>query len=125
MRTRLVLLLVVAGTSACDLFGPSGPGVLDATLTSTNDLGAVVLEVSGTSVTGIRPHGNTHAFSGVANAREGRHRVVLVSPDGGAMRFGIEVDDLGADDPIVTVVTAADVRNLPSAATGVVVRVER
>ncbi len=125
MRRWLAVTVFTLSVAGCDLFGPSGPGVLNATLTSTNQIGAVVLEVTGLSVTGIQPQGDTRAFSAVVNTQRGQHRVVLVSPDGGSMRFGIEVDDLGADEPTVTVVSAASTQNLPSLATGVVVRVER
>lgn len=122
------LALVVAATlalSGCDLFGPSGPGVLDATLTAERELGAVVLEVTGPSVTGFVGQGSTRAYGAlVSTAEVGRHRLVLVGEDGGPMRFGIEVDDRSADPPVVTVVTAADVNNRPTVATGVTVRVD-
>lgn len=125
MRRRVWVLAAAVLLSGCDLFGPSGPGVMNATLTATSDLGAVVLEVVGPSVTGIEAQGDTRAYSAPINAAQGRYRVVLVASTAGAMRFGIEVDDLGAEPPGVVVITAADTQNLPTLATGIEVRVER
>lgn len=122
---RLALAAAVVALSGCDLFGPSGPGVLDATLTAEGELGAVVLEVTGPAVRGFVGQGTTRAYGAlVSTAEVGRHRLVLVGEDGGPMRFGIEVDDLAADPPVVTVITAAGVNNRPTTATGVTVRVE-
>lgn len=125
-RTWRTLAVVVAlGMGGCDLFGPSGPGVLDATLTATEPLGAVVLELTGVGIEGFESQGQTRAFGAEVDAAAGRHRVILVSPDGAAMRFGIRVLDVGGDSPLVTVVSAASLDNQPALATGVEVRVER
>lgn len=125
MRRTALAAAAVLALAGCDLFGPSGPGVLDATLTAERALGAVVLEVTGPSVTGFVGQGTTRAYGALVSTPEvGRHRLVLVGEDGGPMRFGIEVDDLALDPPVVTVITAADVNNRPTVATGVTVRVE-
>ena len=121
----VVALAAAALLSGCDLFGPSGPGVLDATLTSSSELGGVVLEITGPSVTGFEGQGDTRAFGAPVSAATGRHRLVLVQPGAGPMRFGIQVDDLGADPPAVTVVAATNVKNFPAPLSGVEVSVQR
>ena len=55
---------------------------------------------------------------------EGRHRVVLVSRSGSWIRFGIEVDDLGAETPISTVLLATGADNLPEFLTEVSAQLE-
>ncbi|MEQ8330146.1 MAG: hypothetical protein RH859_06705 [Longimicrobiales bacterium] len=122
---RMLVIGLVAAVAGCDLFGPSGPGTLDATLTTQTPLGAVVLEITGPAVTGVSAQGDTRAFSAVVDAAAGRHRVVLVAPGAGPMRFGIDVDDLGAESPAVAVITAAGLDDLPALATGIEIRVER
>ena len=117
----LAVALLAAG---CDS-GPSGPGTLSATVSSTSPLGAVVLEVVGPGVQGFEPQGSSRAFGATLSATEGRHRVVVVAPDGAPLRFGIRVEDLGADLPAITAVSAASPQNLPALAEGIEVRVER
>ncbi len=118
-------MLLAVSLAGCDLFGPSGPGVLNATLTSSGELGAVVLEVTGLSITGFAAQGDARVYGARLSEVDGLHRVVLISPTGGPMQFGIEVDDLGADPPLVTVLTAVNTKNFTTAATGIEVRVER
>jgi len=49
---------------------------------------------------------------------------VLVSRSGSSIQFGIEVEDLGAETPISTVLLAAGVDNLPELLSEVLVQLE-
>jgi hypothetical protein len=53
------------------------------------------------------------------------YRVIVVDPVGGDIGFEIQVDDVGMDGPILTVITAARTDNATMSAAGVAVRVER
>lgn len=121
LAAALVLALPLAG---CDLFGPSGPGTLEATVSAEEPLGALVLELEGGGVTGFQGLGDTRVVGHSRVGSQGRQRVVLVAPDGSSIRFAMEVDDLGADPPTVRVVSAVDPGNRPSNATGIQVRVD-
>ncbi len=117
MRRRAVLGLaaVMALATACDS-GPKGPGTLAATVLSDQALGAVVLMFTGGTVTGFEGQGSTQVYSSAipgTEAADPTFRVILVSPDGGMLRFGIRVSDLDAARPVVTAITAATTANLP------------
>lgn len=121
LRTLLVWGSLV-WVSACDS-GPSGPGTLVANVDAGDALGAVTLEVVGPGVTGFEGVGTTQAYGSVISARDGRHRVVLVDPVGGTLRFGIRVQDMGAAPPSITVVSAAGTDNLERITTDVEARI--
>lgn len=123
-RARLMALLLALPLAAagCDLFGPSGPGTLEATVSADEPLGALVLELEGVGIVGFVGRGDTRAYGRPVS--QGRHRVVLVAPEGAAIRFGIEVEDLGADPPAVQVVSAVDPGNRASNALGIQIRVD-
>ena len=120
---RLLGLLVVATLAGCDL-GPSGPGTVAGTVVGTAPLGAVVLEVTGVGITGFTGQGDTQAYGAVVSDLEGRHRVVLVDRAGGQIQFGIRVQDLGAERPMITVVLAASPENQTVPITGIEVQLE-
>ncbi len=109
MRRLAGSLLAAVLLSGCDS-GPEGPGTLEARVTG-EALGAVVLEVEGSAIRGFQGRGETRVYSAPAPGRAGVHRVVLVDPVGGTLRFAIEADDLGMDGPFVRVVSAADTSN--------------
>ncbi len=50
---------------------------------------------------------------------------MLIHPEGGDLRFEIQVEDTGMDDPVVHVVSAAGLDNETLFASGIVVRIER
>ena len=122
LRAATAALLLALPAAGCDLFGPSGPGTLEATVSADVPLGALVLELQGGGVTGFTGRGDTRVYG--APLGQGRHRVIVVSPGGNALRFGIEVEDLGADAPQVTVVSAVDPSNRVSNAPGIQIRVD-
>jgi hypothetical protein len=113
-------LLVIA---ACDS-GPSGPGSLIGRVTGES-LGGVVLEVTGAGIRGFEGRGNTQAYAAPMAGRENMHRVLLIDPQGGEILFEILVDDVGMDDPVMVVVSAAGTDNLTQMAASIDVRVER
>ena len=116
----LAALIALAG---CE-FGPKGPGVINGTIISPLNLGAVVLEVEGTSVRGFVGNGDTQAYGSVVPGVGGRHRVVLVSRSGASIQFGIEVEDLRAESPTATVVFAVGVDNIPKLLAGILVELQ-
>ncbi len=122
-RLRWAALLALIALAGCDL-GPKGPGVINGTIISPFALGAVVLEVEGTSVRGFVGNGDTQAYGSVVPGVGGRHRVVLVSRSGSSIQFGIEVEDLRAESPLATVVFAAGPDNIPKLLAGILVELE-
>ena len=117
------LVLALTTLHGCD-WGPKGPGVINGSIVSPTDLGAVVREVEGVGIRGFIGYGDTRAYGFLVSSVEGRYRVVLVSRSGLSIRFGIEVGDLGAEAPISTVLLAAGVDNLPKLLTNVLVQLE-
>ena len=120
---RYVGVAAVIALAACD-GGPKGPGVINASIVSPQNLGAVVVEVEGIGIEGFVGLGGTQAYGAEVSATTGRHRVVLVSAAGASIQFGIRVQDLGSDPPIASAVFAAGVDNLPKLLTGILVTVE-
>jgi len=116
-----VIALSLAG--GCDS-SPSGPGQLSARA-SAPALGAVVLEVEGRGITGFAAQGTSRVYSAPVQGRAGVHRVIVVSPAPGSLSFTIDVDDVGMEGPVVTVVSAADGANVAMSASRVAVTVER
>jgi len=125
---RLGALLVVGGAlalAACDS-GPEGPGVLVARVTSPQPLGAVVLELTGAGITGFEARGTTQVFGAVGSGATPKHRVILVSPAGATeIPFGIAFTDRSGRMPSVVAVAASSPSNVPVAAGGLKVRIER
>lgn len=124
LRPRWAVALAVLTLAGCD-WGPKGPGVINGLIVSPVSLGAVVLEVEGVGIRGFVGSGDTQAYGAVVSSIEGRHRVVLVSGSGAPIQFGIEVEDLGAETPISTVLLATGVDNLPKLLAGILVQLDR
>jgi hypothetical protein len=121
----VVALVSAALAAACDS-GPKGPGTLNATVTGPQALGAVVLELGGGTVQGVTGQGSAQVYSAsLGGDTQARYRLVVVAPTGADLRFGIEVTDLGAAAPTVTVVSAANTSNVPIPPGGMQVRIER
>lgn len=111
--------------AACDS-GPEGPGVLSAKVTSPQPLGAVVLEFTGTGITGFEARGTTQVFGEVGGTGSQRHRVILVSPAGATeISFGIGFEDRAGEMPSVVAITASSPTNATASAAGLKVRIER
>jgi len=124
VRGLVLALGLVALTSGCDLFGPSGPGTLEATVESNGQLGGLVLEFTGAGIDGFEGRGGIQAYGTRVSASEGRHRLVLVAPGPEPLRFGIRLADLGADPPTVRVVRAVTLENQVVLPTGVEIRLD-
>ena len=119
----VMALAALLATAACDS-GPSGPGSLVGVASGTS-LGGVVLEVEGAGIRGFTARGATRLYSAPVAGRDGVHRVILVSPEPGDLPFEVEVDDVGMEGPVVTVVSAARGDNFVIPASTVTVRIER
>ena len=127
MRLKSGAAVLAAGvllvTVACDS-GPGGPGTLVATVTG-NSLGGVVLEVRGPGIVGFEGLDNTQVYAAPLAQVPDAHRVLLIDPEGGQLRFEIQVEDVGMNDPVMQVVSAAGVDNLTRLTAGIETRVER
>lgn len=110
-RARNVLLAAAAVLllAGCDS-GPSGPGTVTVFATGPSLAGAV-LEVQGSGIRGFEARGSARVYSAAVEARPGTHRVIVISPEPGELVLDVDVADLGADGPTVTVVSAADGEN--------------
>jgi len=122
--TRWYVAVALALTvAACDS-GPKGPGSLTGTVTGA-PFGGVVLSVDGAGIEAFDGLGNTRAYGAPLLSAPDRHRVVLVDPAGGTLRFEIRVQDLGMEDPVITVLVATDTDNAMISTGAAVVTIER
>ncbi len=118
----------VLALSACDS-GPKGPGTL-AVSVSGGDLGAVVLEASGTGIRGFQGSNGTKVYSAPIGPVPGSptqliYRVIVVGPAGSDLHFGIKVNDVAGMKPAISVVDAVDGQNEPLGGANLHVRVSR
>ncbi len=119
---RLAVLAAAAALVACS---DAGPGALTATLDGPQPVGALVVEVRGAGVTGVEGAGDARVFADPSPATKDVRRVVVVSASG-APSFRIQVQDVSAEAPTVTLVSAVDAANQPLASlAGYQVRVAR
>jgi len=127
MIARTFLRVAAAGAlvaaAACDS-GPSGPGSLTAFVDGST-VGGVVLEVSGRGILGFEGLSSTRVYASPVAGQPDTHRVMLVNPDSGELRFEIQVRDVGMEDPVIHVVSAAGLDNSSGLPGGVQVRIER
>lgn len=127
MKSRYAVLcaaaLVAVAGSACD-GSPDGPGTLVASVTGES-LGGVVLQIVGPGIRDFEGLGNTQVYAAPIAGTPNAYRVMLVDAVGSDLRFEIQVDDVGMDDPVMTVVSAAGVDNLTQLTAGIETRVER
>lgn len=122
-RLALAACVLALAAAACE---PSGPGALIATVQAPMPTGAAVVEVAGHGIGGFSGLGDVRTFAGTPAVGDSLRRVVLVSPSGGTLRFSIQVEDVGAEPPRATVLSAADPSNrMISALTGYTVRISR
>jgi hypothetical protein len=119
----LLVVAVPAFSAACDS-GPSGPGALEGRV-SAPQLGAVLLEVQGGGINGFEGRAGTRVYSSALAGRPGVYRVIVLDRVGGELGFAIDVDDLGMEGPVVTVIQAADTGNDPMSVGGVSVSLVR
>jgi hypothetical protein len=115
--------IVAIAAAGCDS-GPSGPGVLVASVQGES-LGGALIEVTGRGIQGFDGLGGTQIYDAAVPSVPDAHRVILIHPDGGELRFEIHVADVGADDPVITVVSAAGVDNVRVLTAGIEARIER
>ena len=126
MRRALAVVALVSGllAGACDS-GPKGPGQLTGRVRSGPiPVGAIVLEFSGTGITGFSGSGATKVF--FAENDPGVFRVAMVTPTAGELSFRISVQDVEAAFPMVTAVEAVGGDNGALAnLTGITVEVKK
>ena len=128
MRRFVVAIVLLAALSplvACDS-GPSGPGQFTAVVTSpSGGVGAVILQVQGQGIQGFAGAGATEVLSNPMGS-EGTFRVVAVNEGTGTLQFRVQVEDLGAELPTASVISAAGTDNqMVVSVTGYQVRFER
>lgn len=119
-RIALVATLSVA---ACDS-GPSGPGAFEAIATG-EDVGGVLLQVDGPGILGFDARGDARLYAAADSVRPGRHRVLVISPGSGELRFAILVEDVAIEGPAITVLQATRADNRLTTPSAVVVRIVR
>lgn len=124
IRPITLVAMTALALTACD-WGPSGPGTIDAVVEAPQALGAVVLEFVGGGVEGFDPQGGTQVYSALVSAADSTYRVILVSPDGSSLRFGVRVIDVRNAQPVVTAVSAVSPANATLTALGIQLRLER
>lgn len=106
---RLLAVLVILW--ACDDAGIEGPGALVARVEAPDaELGSAVVEVQGPGIRGFEALGGSRVFA--RDSGDGSHRVVVVDPGGGDLRFRIRVDEVAAALPAAVVQSAADTANV-------------
>lgn len=122
---RLVLAaFTVVALAACET-GPHGPHTVNGTVVGTADLAAAVLDVTWPGILGFEGQGSTQVYSAPVTGEADRYRVILVAPAGGNLRFGIQVDGVYLQGPVVTVVEAAGSDDLPRSVADMQVLLER
>jgi len=126
MRRRWLAFGVALGLAlgGCDL-GPSGPGLLTATVSGPEPLGGAVLEVVGEGIRGFEGSGGALVVGASTSAVEPRYRVLVVDPVGGELHFSIRVDDVARESIEAAVISVASPSNRALTSSVVSVRVKR
>jgi hypothetical protein len=108
LRGRAALLVACVGLSACGS-EPSGGGMLSGSVLANGEgPGAVLLQFSGPGLIGAEGTGGTMAWVSEPVAGSQELRVLLVDPEtSGALTFDLEVRDLSAPLPTITVLQLA------------------
>jgi hypothetical protein len=122
---RFLRALAVSGVAALGACDSGGPATVNGTVSGAPDVGAVVLDVVWAGVLGFEGQGSTQVYSAPVAGEPNRHRVILVGPSGGDLSFGIRVEDLYLEGPVVTVVEATGTNNLPRPVADLRVSLER
>ena len=122
------LALLAVGVWACS-DDPSGRGTVTLTVQAGTPLGAAVVEIRGDGVLGAEPitAGWAHLELVAGGGEQAEmHRLVLVQDQEGTLSAELELEDVGAPLPTVSVVLASDGSDLPLASlAGVEARVRR
>ena len=124
--TRAVAVTAcMLGLAACDVFGgPEGPGSISATVTGA-PVGGVLVEVTGSSILGFEGLESTQVYASAVPGSEDRYRVMLIHPEGGDLRFEIQMSDTGAEDPVSRVLSAVASDNSLASEVAIEVVLER
>lgn len=124
--TLLVALVAPLVIAACDLGeGPAGPASVLGTITGSETLGAAIVDLSWNGVLAFEGRGDTRVYSAAVVGEGERHRLVLVGPAGGDLRFTIQLEDDLLYAPVVSIVSAVGSDNLPLQVEGLRVVLER
>lgn len=125
-RAARAALLAPVALAACDLGeGPRGPASVFGMITGSETLGAAIVDLSWDGVLAFEGRGDTRVYSAALLGEGERHRLVLVGPVGGDLRFTIQLEDDLLYAPVVTVVSAVGSDNLPLSVDGLRVVLER
>jgi hypothetical protein len=114
--------LAALALAACD-WGTTGPGTLDARVTGDVPLGGVVLDVTWRGAEAFNGRGSTQVYWAPIDGSPDRYRVILIAPPGEELLFSVEIEDVHAEPPTVTVAEATDAGSEPVPASGVRVRI--
>ncbi len=113
LARRVSVLGLSVALAACDS-GPSGPGVLAGSIIADGEApGSALLLFSGPGLVGAEGTGGTLAWASPPDDGLDEMRVLLVDTDpSGALTFEIEVRDLSASLPSITVLQLANRENV-------------
>ena len=125
-RTLPAVLLAAFALVGCDADeGPTGPASVLGTITGSGTLGAAIVDLSWDGVLAFEGRGDTRVYSAAVAGEGDRHRLVLVGPAGGDLRFTIQLEDDRFYAPVVSIVSAVGSDNRPLPVDGLRVVLER
>ena len=111
---RLLGLVLVAGAFASCSDEPSGPGTVTLTVQASVPLGAAVVELRGAGVHAVRSMASGWVVMDRVAGETGEvRRLAIVQTQPGMLSVEVDLADLGADFPSLTVVGASDANDLP------------
>jgi hypothetical protein len=117
--TRLLGLTLVVGALASCSDDPSGPGTVTLTVRGSVPLGAAVVELRGAGVQGVRPLASGWVVVDRVAGEAGEvRRLAIVQTQPGTLSVEVDLADLGADFPSLTVLGASDANDLPRPSLG-------
>lgn len=106
VRTVVAVSALTLGAAGCEwLGGPEGPGSITARIQGA-PVGGVLVEVRGSSILGFEGLASTQVYASPVAGSEDTYRVMLIHPEGGELRFEIQMSDTGAEDPETRVLSA-------------------
>lgn len=125
-RAALLPLALAVGLWGCDS-GPSGPGMLSGSVVANGEApGSALLLFGGTGLLGAEGDGGTQAWASAATEGGDELRVLLVDLDPtGAMTFQLQVADVAAPLPSITVLQLADRQNQRFTTEDIQIRIRR
>ena len=111
---RFALVLALIWTAACS-DDPSGPGTIDLVIRGPAPLGAAVVQITGSGVSGVDAiaSGWVELIPVAPSGSTPVQRLVVVQQEAGDLKVRLRVTDVAAPPPRATVIEASDRCDLP------------